>query len=164
MIKTEYTDYNINIVCFDILYKQKIEKDILNYYLMYNLKPTLNSSDNKSIIAHCIITNILENYIKLPADLKNVLIIEDNINFDILCETFQATQIEIYNLFAVIIKKIPIYYIFASKQDNNLLFKIKRILEKNRKFTRFKKFVDQYSLKILKSKFDYIKSTCIHLK
>ena len=38
------------------------------------------------------------------------------------------------------------------------------ILEKNRKFTRFKKFVDQYSLKILKSKFDYIKSTCIHLK
>ena len=131
---------------------------------MYNLKPTLNSSDNKSIIAHCIITNILENYIKLPADLKNVLIIEDNINFDILCETFQATQIEIYNLFAVIIKKIPIYYIFASKQDNNLLFKIKRILEKNRKFTRFKKFVDQYSLKILKSKFDYIKSTCIHLK
>ena len=164
MIKTEYTDYNINIVCFDILYKQKIEKDILNYYLMYSLKPTLNSSDNKSIIAHCIITNILENYIKLPADLKNVLIIEDNINFDILCETFQATQIEIYNLFAVIIKKIPIYYIFASKQDNNLLFKIKRILEKNRKFTRFKKFVDQYSLKILKSKFDYIKSTCIHLK
>lgn len=164
MIKTEYTDYNINIVCFDILYKQKIEKDILNYFIMYNLKPTLNSSDNKSIIAHCIITNILENYIKLPADLKNVLIIEDNINFDILCETFQATQIEIYNLFAVIIKKIPIYYIFASKQDNNLLFKIKRILEKNRKFTRFKKFVDQYSLKILKSKFDYIKSTCIHLK
>ena len=98
MIKTEYTDYNINIVCFDILYKQKIEKDILNYFIMYNLKPTLNSSDNKSIIAHCIITNILENYIKLPADLKNVLIIEDNINFDILCETFQATQIEIYNL------------------------------------------------------------------
>ena len=164
MIKTEYTYYNINIVFFDILYKQKIEKDILNYFIMYNLKPTLNSSDNKSIIAHCIITNILENYIKLPADLKNVLIIEDNINFDILCETFQATQIEIYNLFAVIIKKIPIYYIFASKQDNNLLFKIKRILEKNRKFTRFKKFVDQYSLKILKSKFDYIKSTCIHLK
>ena len=152
MIKTEYTDYNINIVCFDILYKQKIEKDILNYFIMYNLKPTLNSSDNKSIIAHCIITNILENYIKLPADLKNVLIIEDNINFDILCETFQATQIEIYNLFAVIIKKIPIYYIFASKQDNNLLFKIKRILEKSRKFIRFKKFVDQYSLKILKSK------------
>ena len=164
MIKTEYTDYNINIVCFDILYKQKIEKDILNYYLMYNLKPTLNSSDNKSIIAHCIITNILENYIKLPADLKNVLIIEENINFDILCETFKATQTEVYNLFAVIIKKIPIYYIFASKQDNNLLFKIKRILEKSRKFTRFKKFVDQYSLKILKSKFDIIKSSCIHLK
>lgn len=164
MIKTEYTDYNINIVCFDILYKQKIEKDILNYYLMYNLKPTLNSSDNKSIIAHCIITNILENYIKLPADLKNVLIIEENINFDILCETFKATQTEIYNLFAAIIKKIPIYYIFASKQDNNLLFKIKRILEKSRKFTRFKKFVDQYSLKILKSKFDNIKSSCIHLK
>ena len=164
MIKTEYTDYNINIVCFDILYKQKIEKDILNYYLMYNLKPTLNSSDNKSIIAHCIITNILENYIKLPADLKNVLIIEENINFDILCETFKATQTEVYNLFAVIIKKIPIYYIFASKQDNNLLFKIKRILEKSRKFMRFKKFVDQYSLKILKSKFDSIKSSCIHLK
>lgn len=164
MIKTEYTDYNINIVCFDILYKQKIEKDILNYYLMYNLKPTLNSSDNKSIIAHCIITNILENYIKLPADLKNVLIIEENINFDILCETFKATQTEVYNLFAAIIKKILIYYIFASKQDNNLLFKIKRILEKSRKFMRFKKFVDQYSLKILKSKFDSIKSSCIHLK
>ena len=131
---------------------------------MYNLKPTLNSSDNKSIIAHCIITNILENYIKLPADLKNVLIIEENINFDILCETFKATQTEVYNLFAVIIKKIPIYYIFASKQDNNLLFKIKRILEKSRKFMRFKKFVDQYSLKILKSKFDSIKSSCIHLK
>ena len=164
MLKTEYIDYNINIVCFDILYKQKIEKDIINYYLMYNLKPTLNSSDNKSIIAHCIISNILDNYIKLPVDLKNVLIIEECINFSILCETFNTTQEVMYNLFTSIIQKIPIYYIFASKQDGDLLFKIKRILEKNRKFTRFKKFVDQYSLKILKSKFDYIKSTCIHLK
>ena len=164
MIKTEFTDYNINIVCFDILYKQKIEKDIVNYFQMYNLKSTINSSDNKSIIAHCIISNILDNYTKLPANLKNVLIIEENINFDVLCETFNTTQTEIYNLFSAIIKKIPIYYIFASKQDPNLLFKLKRILEKNRNFTRLKKFVNQYSLKILKSKFDYIKNTCIHLK